>query len=254
MRNGRGRIISWDLDETLGDFRDYGNMRLTRGIKPLLEDLRGQGFRHVVATAAMREHAEYVLSAFGLRGLFDAVFSREDICDAEYNKHYSPIIRALAIPAEEAPGRILAVGNFRRDAPADMDIVFLYHPLASCYSASVHRSIISSLAALSDSWSGAHSTLVCGSCSSETAAFEGTMLRMGGTLVGVGRCRREDGLAKKSDRMVRVLEIPEPCEMKKEKRSLGLDGAGDCGDCEPVRRVGLVLGEPVQDGQRAPEV
>ncbi len=160
MGGGNNRYICWDLDKTLGRFdpQEAGKRGLTRGISVLLEELQGQGLRHVVTTAAASEYAEGALDEFGIRGRFDAVFDRSVICDNRFNKHYLPVASRLGIRQEEAAERIIVIGNSMKDAPADSDIVFIHHPSASYFDAAVIRSTLGYLGSF-PSWTEAQEAL-----------------------------------------------------------------------------------------------
>lgn len=157
---GGKRYICWDLDKTLGRFDapEAGRRGLTRGIDVLLDDLLAQGFRHVVTTAAASEYAEGALAEFGIRGRFEAVFDRSVICDGRFNKHYLPVASRLGIGMEEAAERMIVIGNSMKDAPADSDIVFIYHPSATDFDAAVIRSTLGYLGSF-PSWSAGQEAL-----------------------------------------------------------------------------------------------
>jgi len=210
---GKGRYICWDLDETTGSFRDYRRMGLTRGLKPLLEGLSGLGIKHVITTAAWKEHAEYVLWQAGVRGLYEGIFDIHELCDPkdpDYNKFYSPVAARFGISNDEAPDRMLVVGNLPRDAPADLDLTFLYNPQGSAYDATAYMKIITRLMAFSDSWADAHASLQDHNrFSVPVPSFEGGQQYIGDIWVGVGRYHRNVRPGKPSDRIISVHSIPE---------------------------------------------
>jgi hypothetical protein len=207
-RGGKARYICWDLDETLGSFRDYGRMGLTRGIRPLLEGLSRAGIRHVVTTAAWREHAEYVLAAAGIRDFFDAVFAVDDICCNDYNKRYLPVAAHLGIPPAGAPDSILVIGNMAIDAPTDIDLAFIYHPHWSMYDASVLLSLLSQLRSLSGSWAEAHSMLSqSNALPLALGNFEGCERYVDDIRIAVGRVFWKKRAAP-STRIICVLDAP----------------------------------------------
>src|SRR5512135_1271442 len=143
MGGAASRVICWDLDETLGRFRPpegngpHRNRGLTRGIRTILEEHLDSGCRHVVTTAAEASYAATTLDEFGITRYFDGIFDRSIICDGRFNKSYLSVASRFGVPPEEAPDRIIVVGNLAKDAPADSDIVFLYHPNAIDYEAGV---------------------------------------------------------------------------------------------------------------------
>ncbi len=205
-----GRYICWDLDETTGSFRDYRRMGLTRGLKPLLEGLSGLGIKHVITTAAWKEHAEYVLWQAGVRGLYDAIFDVHQICDQDYNKYYGPVAASLGIRPDEAPDRLLVVGNMSRDAPADLDLTFLYNPQGSVNDATVYLKIITRLMAFSDSWASAHEAMQDqNGYAMPVPGFEGGQQYIDDIWVGVGRYHRKVRPEKPTDRIICVHSVPE---------------------------------------------
>lgn len=209
-RVGIERFICWDLDETTGSFRDYQKMGLTRGMEPLLEGLKSLGMRHVITTAAWREHAEFVLAQAGIRGIYEEIFDVHQICDKDYNKYYMKVAERLGISPEEAPGRILVVGNMVRDAPADLDLTFLYHPEGSTFDANVYMKIIARLMLLSDSWAEAHTLLEEQNAHHlPVAGFEGGQQFIEDIWVGVGRSLRNVRPEKPSDRIISIYSVPE---------------------------------------------
>lgn len=205
-----GRIICWDLDETTGSFRDYRRMGLTKGMEPLLERLSGLGFRHVITTAASREHAEYVLWQAGVRDLYEAIFSAPDICDQYYNKFYAPVAMHFKLDPGQAQSDILVVGNLSRDAPADLDLTFLYHPKGCEYEASVFWKIIGRLMENSDSWADAHAMLAGQNAYSVPVPdFTGGQQYIEGIWASVGRFMRNVSPQKPSDRIIAIHSIPD---------------------------------------------
>jgi hypothetical protein len=157
---GKGQVVCWDLDENIGSFRDYSDMRIMRGIRPLLERISLSGAQNVITTAASLEHAEYVLNYFALRQHFAEIFHRDIICDSNYNKYYSPVAQRLGIDMREAEHRMVVIGNLTRDSPADLDLVFFYHPFGFHYDSRVPESVLSMLSRPEASWSESFSLLM----------------------------------------------------------------------------------------------
>jgi hypothetical protein len=179
-------------------------------MEPLIEGLARLGMRQVITTAAWGEHAEFVLTHAGLRGFYEGIFDVHQICDKDYNKYYMKVAERFGISPEDAPDRILVVGNMARDAPADLDLTFLHHPEGSTYDASVYMKIIARLLRLSDSWAEAHTLLeeqnshhlpVCG--------FEGGQQYVDDIWVGVGRSLRNVRPEKPSDRIISIYSVPD---------------------------------------------
>jgi hypothetical protein len=219
MGRVRASHICWDLDETLGCFRDYSRLRATPGIKPLLEGLRRAGLRHVVTTAGSAEHADYVLAASGMRQLFEGIFDYTRICDQHYNKYYGTVASSLGITPQEAPHMMLVVGNLERDAPADLDLTFIMHPLGAKYNSRVYLAAIGGLLTVSDSWAEAHSIMVDGSSPIPMEYFDGGLVSVEEVRLAVGRSFWNPRPGKTSDRIVAVFDSPDRMRIKKEDYS-----------------------------------
>jgi hypothetical protein len=203
------KVICWDLDETAGNFRDYGKMTLTRGISPLFERLCNRGFTQVVTTAASTEHANFVLSSFGLSKFFEVVFSRDHICDSDFNKYYIPVADFFGIPYEEAPHQILVVGNLCRDAPSDLDCAFVFNPFSTMHDAAVAEAVIMALDRLSDSWFNAHWHLHCRGIPFRMSYFQGSLSGIEEVRVASGFSYWNHRNGKEFDRIVAVFDVPD---------------------------------------------
>ena len=176
-RRTNNRVICWDLDDTcIGERGKSGKIQLTRGLMPQLEGLRRLGCRHVLTTAAIKSYAELMLRVFNVSRLFDKVFARNDICPRasveDYNKHYGVVATDLGFSDSEAQHNILVLGNLARDAPTDMDLVFLLHPFGNSSHAAVFGRILATLIDRSDSWSDACESLISG-CNGHHHAYPG---------------------------------------------------------------------------------
>jgi hypothetical protein len=157
----KGRVICWDLDETLGHFRppeDKTQIKrrgLTHGIATLLEELNDLGCIQVLTTASEISYADASLLEFGIRHFFKDIFDRSSICDEMYNKRYIAVINRLDIPTLLAPDQMLIIGNHGKDAPLDLNTVFIHHPYAIFSHAEVLGSIIRNMVR-SESWLSAY--------------------------------------------------------------------------------------------------
>ncbi len=204
------RYICWDLDETLGAFRDYSNLSRRNGMKPLLEDLRGLGIGHVVTTAACREHAEYVLAACGIRHLFERIFPYTEICDRDYNKFYLPVASSLKIPASEEADRMLVMGDMWRDAPSDSGLTFFFQTYDHSFSSAIYREVITALMNESDSWADAHSRLQARNTHSmEFPLFVGGAQYVSGIGIGVGRIVLHRQTPQASNSVIMAVDVPD---------------------------------------------
>lgn len=123
-------ILVWDLDETLGHFRElYGlwdlsqevTLKLRPGIKPALQRLADAGFRHHLLTLASPTGAEMVLKATGLRPLFEHVegMGQRGKGDVE------GLCQLYGVPEALSPDRLLFIGDRPfHDCPRHEDVVF----------------------------------------------------------------------------------------------------------------------------------
>ncbi len=213
MSKGR-RIICWDLDETLGKFRDPKKMSLTKGILPVLDRLKALGFRQVITTAASSGHADFVIKSFSLGHYFEAVFSLEHIYgdssqETGLNKHYLPVAVFFGISPEQASHDMISIGNHQRDAPADLDFPFIFRPYGSSYDAAAFIPIIDRLNSESDSWGQAHWQLhSSGPNFVKIEHFEGSLHNVGGISIATGFAYWNPKRTRHYDRTIAVLESP----------------------------------------------
>lgn len=213
MSRGR-RIICWDLDETIGKFRDPQKMSLTKGILPVLDKLRTLGFRQVITTAASSGHTDFVLQSFNIGHYFEAIFSLEHMygnssAESGLNKHYLPVAVHFGISPAEAAHDMLSIGNHSRDAPADLDFPFIFRPYGSSYDAAAFIPIILKLITESDSWGQAHWQLhSSGPNFVKVEYFEGSIHNVEGVSIATGFAYWNPKKTKPYDRTIAVLESP----------------------------------------------
>jgi hypothetical protein len=133
------KIICWDLDETLGFFREIISIRdkqtfpdpddtyiLRKDILKVLNRLMDKGYHHVVTSSAKRRYTEGVLQAVCLDAYFDGVFGRKDVTDGMWGKKYLPVAEASGINDSQARAGMLVIANLGSDEPMDIDIVFIH--------------------------------------------------------------------------------------------------------------------------------
>ncbi len=204
------RVICWDLDETLGDFRDPNRMRLTRGIAPLLEKLRGKGVINAIASSASAEHASNVLEYFRILPLFDRVFTGHEICDKEMNKHYMGVAECFDTRPKDAPHRMLVIGNLCSDAPTDLDLPFILHPSCRSCHADVLDILLTEMMELSDSWISAYRRLrFRNERLFSSGLFKGGTQMLEGIGIAVGFAFWNPRIGKRADSTIAVYGIPE---------------------------------------------
>src|SRR3989344_308534 len=141
------RLIAWDRDRTLGLFdrmgarmkgidpaeidEEHGENYLRHGLKPgiveLLDDLFREGYKHYIVTAGSPERAAPKLRMSGLHPFFEQQFAGEDYLSTP-GKFYGPVLQAAGVSINDAPERLLVIGDNQNDLPADLlDVVFINH-------------------------------------------------------------------------------------------------------------------------------
>ena len=135
------RVVCWDLDETLGSFRNIVSARSKgRGNFPNPEDsytlrkdliktlnrMMNKGYHHVITSSAKLEYSEKVLQAVCLDAYFDYVFGRQNVTDGMWGKKYMPAAAPFHLNEEEACSRMLVIANMDSDEPIDVGLVFVH--------------------------------------------------------------------------------------------------------------------------------
>ena len=133
------KIICWDLDETLGFFRDLTSARnglgfpstddsytLRKDIIKTLNRLLDKGYRHVVTSSAKQSYTERVLHAVCLDAYFEQIFGRKIVTDGIWGKKYLPAAELFKLNDDEAISNMLIVANMPSDEPVDIPIVFIF--------------------------------------------------------------------------------------------------------------------------------
>ncbi len=159
------RIIAWDRDRTLGLFdrmgarmkgfdlkeidEEHGENYLQDGLKPgivkLLDDLFHEGYRHYIVTAGSPERADQKLRISGLHQFFEQQFAGEAYLGSS-GKFYRPILESARLSVDDAPEKLLVIGDNQNDMPADLlDVVFINHNNSCFYHSDMLRHIISEL-------------------------------------------------------------------------------------------------------------
>lgn len=145
-----GKVLCWDLDETLGYFKFMdGDLPQGRraGIERTLSSFNRRGFRNVVTTAGGRDYALTALGYAGLSKHFDEVFDSLDVSPflgGGNGKEYGVVARQYSI--RDTGADLLVIGNLPLDRPLDLsDVVFLLHNDAFLYRSSVVDRVVDSL-------------------------------------------------------------------------------------------------------------
>ena len=152
------KIICWDLDETLGFFRNIVSIRdkqtfpdpddaytLRTDILQILNRLIEKGYRHIVTSSAKLRYTEGIIKAVCLDAYFDGVFGRQDVSEGMWGKKYIPVAEHCGINNSQARSRMLVIANLPSDEPIDCDIVFIHDERPIEYSALVYESIAETL-------------------------------------------------------------------------------------------------------------
>lgn len=157
------RVICWDLDETLGFFRNIVSVRdkqnspdpddsyvLRTDILPTLNRFMDKGYRHVVTSSAKLRYTEGMIHAVCLDAYFDWIFGRKDVTDGIWGKKYAPAADFFKMNEHEARSNMLTIANLGSDEPTDLDIVFIHDERELEASASVYETIAETLWTMGD--------------------------------------------------------------------------------------------------------
>ena len=150
----KSKIICWDLDETLGFFRNLVSIRsgreypgpddsyvLRKDIIKTLNRMISKGYKHVVTSSAKLEYSEKVLGAVCLDSYFDRVFGRNHVTDGIWGKKYLPAAEFYQLDETEAGSQIMIIANMASDEPIDIDPVFVHDQRGLGESALVYEEI-----------------------------------------------------------------------------------------------------------------
>jgi hypothetical protein len=133
------KIICWDLDETLGSFRELVSVRsgirsphphdvyvLRKDIIRTLNRMIGKGYKHVVVSSAKLEYSQQVLQTVCLDAYFDKVLGRSKPAEGIWGKKYRPAAEAFALDESTALSNLLVIANQASDEPVDLGVVFMH--------------------------------------------------------------------------------------------------------------------------------
>jgi len=133
------KIICWDLDETLGFFRNLVSIRsgreypdpddsymLRKDIIKTLNRMISKGYNHVVTSSAKLDYSEKVLGAVCLDSYFDRVFGRKTVTDGIWGKKYMPAAEFYDLDETDACSQLLVIANMASDEPIDIGAVFVH--------------------------------------------------------------------------------------------------------------------------------
>jgi hypothetical protein len=152
------RIICWDLDETLGFFRDIVSVRdkldspdpddayvLRTDILSTLNHFMDNGYRHVVTSSGKQRYSEGIVHAVCLDAYFDRIFGRKHVSNGIWGKEYAPASDFFELSEDEACAQMLTIANLGCDEPTDIGIVFIHDERDLEESARVYETITETL-------------------------------------------------------------------------------------------------------------
>ncbi len=152
------KIVCWDLDETLGFFRDIVSIKnkltfpdpddsyvFRTDIIQTLNRMMGAGYRHAVTSSAKLRYTEGIIRAVCLDAYFDMIFGRKDVTDGMWGKKYVPAADFFGLSESEARSNMLTIANLSSDEPIDLDIVFVHDERPLEESALVYETIAETL-------------------------------------------------------------------------------------------------------------
>ena len=133
------KIICWDLDETLGSFRDLVSARsgnrsphpqdvyvLRKDLIRTLNRLLDKGYRHVVVSSAKFDYSVKVLQTICLDAYFDKILGRSKPAEGIWGKRYKPAAEAFELNDSTAPSHMLVIADQASDEPVDLSVVFIH--------------------------------------------------------------------------------------------------------------------------------
>lgn len=129
-----------DLDQTLTGY----DGQLRPGAEEVLGRFQRGGIANVLTTAGKGFHLRNVFASTGIERYFAGVFDGDTI-DVGMGKLYGPVAKALGHSSQEAPHKMIVTGDQETDQPADLPLVFIYHPAGFRHDASLLERIIQGL-------------------------------------------------------------------------------------------------------------
>lgn len=152
------KIICWDLDDTLGSFRDIISARSGGGfpnpedsyslrcdIIKTLNRMMNTGCRHVVTSSAKLDYSEKVLKVVCLDAYFEHVLGRNSVTEGIWGKKYAPVAELYNLDEAAAVARMIVIANMPSDEPVDIGIVFVHDRRDLSESALVYEKIVERL-------------------------------------------------------------------------------------------------------------
>ncbi|GAB4340683.1 MAG: hypothetical protein Kow0099_16830 [Candidatus Abyssubacteria bacterium] len=152
------KIICWDLDDTLGSFRNILSARsggsfpnpndsysLRADIIRTLNRMIAKGCRHVITSSAKLEYTTRVLQAICFDAYFDHIFGRNSVTEGIWGKKYRPASEQFQLDDAQACAQMMVIANMASDEPVDIGIVFVHDDRPLTESALVYDRIVQAL-------------------------------------------------------------------------------------------------------------
>ncbi len=127
------KIICWDLDDTVGDFRGMRAINpensqpifLRYGITDLLNDFSEEsGYRHYITSGASVGYITEALRRTHLDSNFSEIYDNDTVNQTPHGKHYRPVARYYT--DEQKRAHMVVVGDGMWDKPVDIGgLVFI---------------------------------------------------------------------------------------------------------------------------------
>src|SRR5262249_54841324 len=115
-RFGKPLLLCWDYNGTV-EGRD--------GMADTVADLKRMGAESALTTSVFPENYETSMEAQGIR--FNAYFGGDRVRQGDVHKTYAAIAASYGISAEQAPDRVVVIGDSTTDAPGDLNGVLFLH-------------------------------------------------------------------------------------------------------------------------------
>ncbi len=122
--------VCFDLHHTLLT----PELTIRPGVKELFQKLGKEGKAIILTTTGEGAHIQEVLASTQLKQYFTYEFEASGVGNG---KLYKPVADRLGFLVDEAPHRLITTGDLLSDQPADIPIVFIYHPGGYKYHASL---------------------------------------------------------------------------------------------------------------------
>jgi hypothetical protein len=152
------KVICWDLDETLGFFRNIVSVRnkerypnpddsytLRKDIIKTLHQMVKKGYNNVITSSAKLHYTEGIVEAVCLDAYFAHVLGRRDVTDGIWGKKYLPAAELYQLDENDASSNMIVIANMASDEPIDVGVVFIHDQRPLEESALIYETITDTL-------------------------------------------------------------------------------------------------------------